>query len=584
MRWQSTAALAVALLLVGAFYYVYEVRMGPEREQAEARKGRVFTAEPGDVTEVAITRSGETLRARREGEGWELLEPLKARGNRGQIDEVVTTITTAKMDREIAASPPSLAEFGLDKPAAEVTLSLKDGKQVGLALGAKGPTGVWVYAREKDKPGVFVVGESVLRDATRPVSELRDRTLVRVDRRDVSAIEIATRDASMTVESAEGKWKLTRPVALPADAETINEFLDKLAGAQIKEFAAEAPPSLQPYGLDRPTKVTIHTGRDKERSQKTLQLGRVDTQKKGVYAMRPGEASVFLVPEDVWTAVPKTVAAVRDRVVVDFDRDKLTRVDVESEKGAVTVVREKDAWRITAPEPLPADQVQVGSLLARLRDLRSQGFVAEDAAGIQRYLPKPAVKVTLTTTEGSQVVLLGPSPDKRGGQPSAYAAIAGRGPVALVDAKILGEAARGPGDLRDRTLVMGLEPREIGRVRVTGNGQTAVLERKGDDDWRLVEPTRGAAKSAKADDLLFSLRALKWQEIVAPAGDAGKYGLDAPAYEVVLFRKDGGELATLQVGRTEAERTFLRTRGSAVYAIDPKQLGELPKVPDDFKG
>ena len=130
----------------------------------------------------------------------------------------------------------------------------------------------------------------------------------------------------------------------------------------------------------------------------------------------------------------------------------------------------------------------------------------------------------------------------------------------------------------------GLEPRDIARVRVSGNGQTVVLERKGDNDWRLVEPTKGAAKSTKVDDLLFSLRALKWQEIVAPAGDAGKYGLDAPTFEVVLFRKDGGELATIQVGRKDAERVFLRTKGSAVYAVDPKQLGELPKVPDDFKG
>ncbi len=583
MRWQTTAALAVLLLLAGGFYYVYEVRMGPDREKTEARKGRVFTVEPGDVTEVAIKRSGDTLRAKREGDGWELLEPLKARGNRGQLDEVVTTITTAKMDREIAAAPGSLAEFGLDKPVAEVTLSLKDGKQVGLALGAKSPTGVWVYAREKDKPSVFVVGESVLRDATRPVAELRDRTLLRFDRKAISAIEIATRDDAMTAELADGKWKLTRPVALPADADTINEFLEKLAGAQIKEFAAEAPPSVQPYGLDRPTKVTIHTGRDKERSQKTLQLGRVDTEKKGVYAMRPGEASVFLIPEDVWTAMPKTVAAVRNRVVVDFDREKLTRVDIASEKGPVTLARDNDRWRITAPEALPADQVQIGSLLSRLRDIRSQGFVAEDASGIQKYLAKPAARITLTTAEGSQVVLLAPSTDKRGGQPSAYAAIAGRGPVALVDAKILDEVTRGAGDLRDRTLVVGLEPREIARVRITGNGQTVVLERKGDSDWRLVEPTKGAAKSTKVDDLLFSLRALKWQEIVGPAGDAGKYGLDAPTYEVVLFRKDGGELATLQVGRKDAERVFLRTKGSAVYAVDPKQLGELPKVPDDFK-
>ena len=52
MRWQTTAALAVILIALGAFYYVYEIRLGPEREKTEGRKGRVFTVEPADVAEV----------------------------------------------------------------------------------------------------------------------------------------------------------------------------------------------------------------------------------------------------------------------------------------------------------------------------------------------------------------------------------------------------------------------------------------------------------------------------------------------------------------------------------------------------
>ena len=55
--------------------------------------------------------------------------------------------------------PKSLADFGLDKPAVDITLTLKDGRALGLQLGAKNPTGVWVYARERNKPAVFVLGE-----------------------------------------------------------------------------------------------------------------------------------------------------------------------------------------------------------------------------------------------------------------------------------------------------------------------------------------------------------------------------------------------------------------------------------------
>ena len=54
MRWQSTAVLAALLLALGGFYYFYEVRWAPAREEAVARKGRLFTADTKDVTEVVI--------------------------------------------------------------------------------------------------------------------------------------------------------------------------------------------------------------------------------------------------------------------------------------------------------------------------------------------------------------------------------------------------------------------------------------------------------------------------------------------------------------------------------------------------
>jgi len=70
MRWQTTAALAIVLLLVGGFYYVYDVRWAPDRERAETRKGRVFQAEAADVTAVELRRPDNTVRLAREGDGW----------------------------------------------------------------------------------------------------------------------------------------------------------------------------------------------------------------------------------------------------------------------------------------------------------------------------------------------------------------------------------------------------------------------------------------------------------------------------------------------------------------------------------
>jgi hypothetical protein len=396
MRWQTTAVLAAILIVLGAFYYVYEIRLGPEREKVESRKGRVFTLEPADVTELELKRADSTVKLKRESDGWQIQAPVNARGDRGAVDETVTSVVTARMDREIEADPKALGDYGLDKPAAEITLRLKDGKQAGLILGAKSPTGVWVYAREAGKPAVFVVGDSVLRDSTRPVAEFRDKTVLAFEQREVTGLEIDTRDDKIALEQAEGRWKLIRPRPLPADTDTVRDFLEKLRAARVKEFAADAPSSLQPYGLDKPVRIDLQTGRDKDRATKTLLIGRADTAKKGVYAMRPGESTVMLIPDETWTAVPKNVAVLRDKSVVAFDRDKVATIQIESAKGAVTLAKDGDRWKISAPQALAADQVEAGAVLFKLRELKAQAFLTDDASGIPRYLAKPTVRVNIT--------------------------------------------------------------------------------------------------------------------------------------------------------------------------------------------
>ena len=587
MRWQTSAVLAVLLALVGGFYYVYEVRWAPDRERAESRKGRVFSAEAADVTAVELKRPDDTVVLKRDGDAWRVTAPVAALGNRGTIDETLTTILTAKIDREIDPKPTALADFGLEKPAAQVALTLKDGKQVGIDVGAKSPTGVWVYAREHGKPAVFVLSESVLRDATRPVVDFRDRTILAFERRDVTGVDIVTDAETIAVEAAGPQWRITRPAALPADTAEMNDLLEKLATVKVKDFVAEAPRSREAYGLERPIRVSVHTGKDKDRATRTLLVGRLDAEKKGVYAMRDGETSVLLLPEELAKLIPRNVGAIRNKQLVQFERDRITRVDLESPKGAVTLVRDKDRWTITAPQALPADQVEAGALLARLAELRAQGFLSDDASGIPRYVPKAAVKVTLTQ-EGAPptTVLLAPSPERRGGQPSAYAAVADRGPVILVEAKALDDLGRSVNDLREHTLFSGVEPKDIKRLRLRVGGQTAVLERSGESDWKLVEPTKGAAKSPRVEDVLYSVRSLRWKDIVSQGGeDAAKYGLDAPSMEVVLLKGDGGELARLTVGKRDGDRAYVRTgAGPAIYAVDARTLGPEPKIPDDFKG
>src|SRR6185436_8433350 len=103
-----------------------------------------------------------------------------------------------------------------------VTLEVKGRAPLALLVGAKSPTGAWLFAKEASKPAVIALSEIVARDLAKPVAELRDRTVLAFDRKSVGQVDIQLLGQlpgeTISLETAEaGKWRLVKPRPLPAD-------------------------------------------------------------------------------------------------------------------------------------------------------------------------------------------------------------------------------------------------------------------------------------------------------------------------------------------------------------------------------
>jgi hypothetical protein len=590
MRWRTTAILGVLLAGLAAFYYVYEIRQAPEREKAASTKDRLWKEiEAKDVEEIVVRSGATTLHLKKAGDAWSLAAPVEALADRRAAEDLATSLATLRVEREIEANPQRPADFGLAPPAVEVTFKAK-GQERGVRLGAKNPTGIWLYAQEAGKPAVLLVPEGLLRDAQKPPSDFRDRTLLAFERKDVKTLEVRGPTGQvLATAAAKGpdEWQLTAPLTAPADREAVTGLLEKLRAAKVKEFVVDAGKSPAEYGLDRPTRLRLEVGEGASRTAHTLRFGKAVADKKGVYAQREGQSAVLLVDEELWKAVPASATALRDKSVFAYDRGKLERVELESPKGKVALALQDGKWQITSPTALRADEGAMSEILWKARDLRARDFVAEDAKRLAAFgLDKPQVRLTVWEKEAKEpkTLLLAPAREKD----RAYATLLGLGPVGVVavDAKALSDLTRGVTDLRDRSLAQAFDTRDIARITIQRPNVTLTLDRTGtgEEDWQLSTPKKGRARGGRVSELVWTLRNLKWKDLVAEQSwDEARYGLDAGTTTVTLAGKDGQTIAAVAVGKQEAGLTYVRIPGQpALYAIEAKTLGDLPATAEEL--
>ena len=108
MSWKTLTVLAVLAACLGGFLVVDSYWLTPKRDKAAGVKGRLWTIEPQDVLALTIKRKDDTVKLKRVGDGWEMLEPVKTRANGGVVNETVTALATTMVPRQDPAAADRL--------------------------------------------------------------------------------------------------------------------------------------------------------------------------------------------------------------------------------------------------------------------------------------------------------------------------------------------------------------------------------------------------------------------------------------------------------------------------------------------
>jgi uncharacterized protein DUF4340 len=403
---KSTIALVVVLAGLGAYIYFVTWKQ-PEGGDTGKKQEKVFAnLDSGKIDEVKVTTAaGDDTVVKKDASGWQLMQPLSAKADEGEMSNLTSALTSAEIVRVIDENPTNLNDYGLGNPRFEVDFKAAGDKDYRkLLVGQKTSTGSDLYAKRNDEKKVFLIPATQETSLNRTTFDLRDKGLLKFDRDKVDGLDVAAGGKQIVMAKQGGDWMLSKPVQTKADFGAVEGLVGRLQSAQMKSIVADnvAPADLKKYGLDKPeATVSLAAGS----SRATLLLGGKGDKENTVYARDGSKTAVVTVEQSLLDDIKKDADTYRRKDLFEFRPFNVTHIELTRNGQTIVLDRVKgqndkpDTWKRVSPNPGDVDKEKMDGLLSKLSNMRASSFVDATA---KTGVDKPALVAAVRFDEGKK--------------------------------------------------------------------------------------------------------------------------------------------------------------------------------------
>jgi hypothetical protein len=354
-----------------------------------------------------------------------------------------------------------------------------------------------------------------------------------------------------------GKWQITAPKPFAADQGEVTSLLSTFSALGSDRLVEDKASDLSPYGLAQPSLEISAT--DKNKKKVELKIGDDTPAGSGSYAAVAGDPRVFIIASYNKNSLDKGVNDLRDKRLLNFDSDKVSRVELTAKKQTIEFGRDKDRWQILNPKPFRAEQFAVDDLVRSLHDAKMELSATDDEKKFQAAFNSGTVIATARVTDvsGTQSLEIRKAKDDYYAKSSAVAGIY------KILASVGNSADRSLDDFRNKKLFdFGFTDPD--KIEMHDGSKSYVVTHSGSDwlsdgkkmDETTVSPLVGAIRDLSASKFVdggFTSAAMD----ITVTSDSGK------RVEKVLISKDGDHY----VAKRENE--------PALYEIPPSSYTDL---------
>jgi Domain of unknown function (DUF4340) len=364
-----------------------------------------------------------------------------------------------------------------------------------------------------------------------------------------------------------GKWQIVAAKPLRADQNEVSSMLSTVSSLTSERLIEEKAGNLADYGLAQPAVEVDVTEKD-NKTQKVL-IGNSAPSGNAVYVALAGDPRVFTLASYSKTSIDKSAKDLRDKRLLVFEQDKLSRVELSAKKQNIEFGRNKDQWQIVKPKPLRADDSKVEELIRKLGDAKMDLSASDDdqKKAISAF-NSGAVVATAKVTDASGTEEL----QLRKNKEDYYAKSSAVEGVYKVGSDLGTALDKTVDDFRNKKLFdLGFTDPEKVELH---DGPKAYFLTKGGSDW--FSPDGKKVDAIGAESFVEKVRDLAASKFVDS-------GFTVTTLEVTVTSKGGKSIEKVFIAKDGDHYVAKRDGEFALYQLDPVVVTGLEKAAEDMK-
>jgi hypothetical protein len=281
-------------------------------------------------------------------------------------------------------------------------------------------------------------------------------------------------------------------------------------------------------------------------------------------------------------------AAERAGKVVQFDRDKITKISLKTNDSKIELEKKDGVWFLEKPVKDRADSMAVSQLFTAAESLKSDSAIPTEKQGGEKDplkefgLGSPETRATFSGSEKPVEILFGKD-----------SAVEGKLYVRLEDSRIVhvtgnelkNQVIKKVDDYRDHKLTDVLST-QVSKFTLKTTAGEIELEKKA-QHWSLAKPFKARGNDQKIGDLIAQAANAHVDSFVADSSNLAAFGLQDPRGSVTLSTEGGKDPVVLQIGQPtekDKEKIYVKLSTRDSVLVVPKGLeGLLDTKPNDVR-